>query len=145
MGILDHRRGWQYEVKAPPAACIRAFEAAFTGKGGLIAKARWTLKTSSNSATATYQGRKGLGSIGGILSQTGAQEADTAIGSEVSFNIDSTDGQTTRCSMWLKSSGRSGVAGLLGVTSDARFIRPYMQAVGEKLSELDPNTRIQSS
>jgi len=145
MGLLDHRRDWHYEVSASPAECIRAFAAAFNGKGGLIAKARWSLRTTQNSATATYEGRKGIGAVGGIMSKTSAQEADTAIGSKVSFSVDRSDGNRTHCSMSLVSSGRSGIAGLLGATSDGRFIRPYMQAVADELLKLDPNTRIQSS
>jgi hypothetical protein len=47
--------------------------------------------------------------------------------------------------MSLMSSGRSGVAGLLGATSDARFIRPYMQAVADELIKIDPSAQIQSS
>jgi hypothetical protein len=145
MGRLDHRRTWHYEVAASPAECIRAFTAAFTGKGGLGTKARWSVRTAADSATATYEGRAGIAAIAGVLSQTSAQEADTAIGSKVSFKIEGSDGGKTYCSMWLASSGRSGIAGLLGATSDARFIRPYMQAVGSELLKLDPQTQIQSS
>lgn len=145
MGLLDHRRDWHYEVSASPAECIRAFTAAFSGKGGLIAKARWSVRATASSATATYEGRKGIGAAAGILSKTAAQEGDTAIGSQVSFNVRDSDGDKTRCSMSLASSGRSGVAGLLGATSDARFIRPYMQAVGDEMLKLDPSARIQSA
>jgi hypothetical protein len=145
MGMLDHRRDWHYEVSAPPADCVRAFTAAFNGKGGLVAKARWSIRATANSATATYDGRKGIGAASGILSKTAAQEGETAIGSQVAFIIQSSDGGKTRCSMSLVSSGRSGMAGLLGATSDARFIRPYMQAVGDELLKLDPNARIESS
>jgi hypothetical protein len=94
---------------------------------------------------ATYEGRKGIAAIAGVLSQTSAQEADTAIGSQVSFKIEGSDGGRTHCSMWLASSGRSGIAGLFGATSDARVIRPYMQAVGGELLKLDPQTQVQSS
>ncbi|MGH3166269.1 MAG: hypothetical protein ACRDN0_10305 [Trebonia sp.] len=83
MGLLDHRRGWHYEVAAPPAECIRAFAVAFNGKGGLVAKARWSIRATKNAATATYEGRKGLGAVGGFVSKTSSQEADTAIGSQV--------------------------------------------------------------
>jgi hypothetical protein len=145
MGLLDHRRDWHYEVSASPAECVRAFTVAFNGKGGLVSKARWSVRATANSATATYEGRKGIGAVGGILSKTAAQEADTAIGSKVSFNIDASDGGKTRCSMSLALSGRSGIAGLLGATSDARFIRPYMQAVGDEMLKLDPNAQVQSS
>jgi hypothetical protein len=145
MGRLDHRRTWHYEVAASPAECVRAFAAAFNGKGGLGTKARWSVRAAADSAIATYEGRKGIAAIAGVLSQTSAQEADTAIGSQVSFKIDGSDGGRTHCSMWLGSSGRSGIAGLFGATSDARFIRPYMQAVGGELLKLDPQTQIQSS
>ncbi|TFV91144.1 hypothetical protein [Blastococcus sp. CT_GayMR16] len=83
--------------------------------------------------------------MGSILSQTAAQEAETAIGSEVTFSIEGTNGGKTRCSMALVSSGRSGIGGRLGATSDARFIRPYMQAVSEEMRRLDPNARIESA
>ncbi|MGH3170416.1 MAG: hypothetical protein ACRDN0_31605 [Trebonia sp.] len=67
------------------------------------------------------------------------------MGSQVTFSIDSSDGNKTHCSMSLASSGRSGIAGLLGATSDGRFIRPYMQAVADEIRKLDPGARIQSS
>ncbi|HEX4255603.1 MAG TPA: hypothetical protein VH089_10975, partial [Streptosporangiaceae bacterium] len=145
MGMLDHRRTWGYEVAASPADCLRAFAAAFGGKGGFMAKARWSVQVGSDSATATYEGRKGIGAAGGILSKTSAQEADTAIGSQVSFKVEGSGEGRTRCSMWLASSGRSGIAGLFGATSDGRFIRPYMQAVSSELLKLDPQAVIQSS
>ena len=145
MGLLDHRRTWNYEVSASAADCIRAFESAFNGRGGLITKAKWSVRTSNGSATAVYEGRRGLGAAGAIMSKTAAQEGETAIGSEVTFNIEESDGTKTRCSMWLASSGRSGVGGLLGATSDARFIRPYMQAVAREVRKLDPGARIYSS
>lgn len=145
MGNLDHRRTWHYDVAAPPAECIRAFVAAFKGKGGLGTKARWSVRGAADSAVATYEGRAGIAAIAGILSQTSAQEGETAIGSQVTFKVESHDGGRTQCSMWLASSGRSGIAGLFGATSDARFIRPYMQAVGRELRALDPQARIQSS
>jgi hypothetical protein len=145
MGLLDHRRTWHYNVAAPPQECIEAFSVAFSGKGGLVAKARWEISSNSNSATATYKGRKGIGAIGGILSNTAAQEADTAIGSKVSFGVDGTDGGRTQCSMALTSSGRSGVAGVFGSTSDGRFIRPYMQAVSDQIRALDATAQIQTA
>ena len=145
MGRLDHRRTWHYEVAASPAECTRAFAAAFNSKGGLGTKARWSVRTATDSATAVYEGRAGIAAIAGILSQTSAQEGDTAIGSTVFFKIEGSDGGRTRCSMWLASSGRSGIAGLLGSTADARWIRPYMQAVAGELLKLDPQAQIQSS
>jgi len=145
MGMLDHRRTWHYEVAAAPAECIRAFAAAFHGKRGLGATARWSVRAAADSAVATYEGRAGIAALAGVLSQTSAQEGDTAVGSQVSFKVEGSDGGKTQCSMWLSSSGRSGVAGLFGATSDARFIRPYMQAVGRELLKVDPQTKIQSS
>jgi hypothetical protein len=145
MGRLDHRRTWNYEVAASPEECVRAFVAAFNGKGRLGTKGRWSVRTAADSATATYEGRKGMAAAVGVLSQTSAQEADTAIGSEVSFKIEGSDGGRTQCSMWLASSGRSGIAGLFGGTADANIIRPYMQAVKGELLKLDPQAQIQSS
>jgi hypothetical protein len=145
MGRLDHRRTWHYEVAASPAECIRAFAAAFNSKGRLGSKGRWSVSTSADSAVATYEGRKGLGAAIAAMSQTSAQEADTALGSEVSFKIEGSDGRRTQCSMWLASSGRSGIAGLFGATSDAGIIRPYMQAVRTELLKLDPQAQVQSS
>lgn len=142
MGVLDHRRQWRYEVAASPAQCVEAFSQAFTGRGGLVAKAKWDVRRTGGGAVAVYGGRKGLGALGGVLSQTAAQEQDTAIGSEVSFQTEvAADGRTV-CSMWLSSSGRAGVGGLLGATSDARFIRPYMQQVGKELRAVDPQIQV---
>jgi hypothetical protein len=145
MGRRDHRRTWNYEVAASPAECVSAFAAAFNGKGRLGTKARWSVRTAADSATATYEGRKGMAALVGVLSQTSSQEADTAIGSQVSFKIEGSDGSRTHCSMWLAASGRSGIAGLFGATADANIIRPYMQAVGGELLRLDPQTQVQSS
>jgi hypothetical protein len=143
MGLLDHKRTWNYEVSASASDCIRAFDSAFTGRGGLVSKAKWKVqRDGTRGATATYQGRKGLGAVGGILSQTAAQEADTAIGSTVSFIAEPVSESRTRCSMHLSWSGRSGIPGILGVTSDARFIRPYMQAVTKEIQKLDPTADI---
>jgi hypothetical protein len=144
MGMLDHRRTWKYDVSASTAECLDAFGRAFSGSGGLVAKARWDLQRTNRSAVAVYQGRKGLGALGS-LSKTSAHEADTAIGSTVTFRIeDSANGRTT-CSMWLSSSGRAGIGGLLGATSDARFIRPYMQAVEKEMRRIDHAVRISTN
>ncbi len=145
MGLLDHKRTWHYEVSAPPKDCIAAFVRAFTGKGGLINKAKWDVSSGGSSASAVYGGRKGLGTMAGIMSATSSQEADTAVGSEVSFEVTGSSGTRTQCSMALTTSGRSGIAGLLGSTSDARFIKPYMQAVADEMRKIDPAVRIQTS
>lgn len=136
MGLLDHRRMWRYRVKASPQQCTDAFGRAFSGRAGL-ANAKWDVRRSGRGAVAVYTGRKGLGALGGILSGTQALEQDTAVGSKVEFRIEeSTHGQTT-CCMGLTFSGRAGIGGLMGTTSDARFIRPYMQAVEKELRGLD--------
>jgi hypothetical protein len=145
MGRLDHRRTWHYEVTASPAECISAFAAAFNGKGRLGTRGRWSIRTAADSATAAYEGRTGIAAAIGAVSKTSGQEAETAIGSEVTFKIDGSDAGRTHCSMWLASSGRSGIAGLFGATSDANIIRPYMQAVAGELRRLDPQTQVQSS
>jgi hypothetical protein len=142
MGVLDHRRKWQYVVRAAPNQCVDAFFAAFSGSGGLIAKADWSVSRTRGGAEAKYMGRKGIGAIGGMLSKTSSFEQDSAVGSTVTFEIDETIGDQTVCAMWLSYSGRAGVAGLLGVTSDARFIRPYMRAVSNHLRQIDPQVRV---
>jgi hypothetical protein len=142
MGVLDHRRTWRYVVQASPNQCTGAFAAAFSGSGGLIMKADWRVSSTRNGAVAVYKGRKGLGAIGEVLSRTSAHEQDTAVGSTVTFEIEETRVGQTVCAMWLSYSGRAGVAGLLGVTSDARFMRPYMRAVEDHLRKIDPNLKV---
>jgi hypothetical protein len=142
MGMLDHRRTWRYDVKASPNQCMEAFARAFSGPGGLVTKAKWGVKRTSKGAVAVYEGRKGLGALGGIMSKTAALEQDTALGSEVQFEVDENHDGRTVCTMWLGSSGRAGIAGIVGVTSDARFIRPYMQAVQKEMLALDPSAQI---
>ena len=142
MGVLDHRRTWRYDVSASPKQCVDAFARAFSGSGGLVLKASWSVSRKGNGAVAVYKGRKGLGALGGALSRTAALEQDTALGSEVSFEIETAGDGRTVCSMWLESSGRAGIAGIFGATSDARFIRPYMQAVEKEMLALDPAAQI---
>lgn len=144
MGLLDHRRQWVFEVAGSPAQCIDAFMRAFTGSGGLVAKASWDLSPTAEGAMAVYKGRRGIGALGSVMSQTVAFEQDTALGSKVTLEVDGSSGGRTQCSMWLSESGRAGIAGLFGVTSDARFIRPYMQAVRDEMLVLDPGARITS-
>ncbi|HEX7245802.1 MAG TPA: hypothetical protein VF245_09580 [Solirubrobacterales bacterium] len=139
---MDHRRTWRYAVKGTPNQCVDAFFAAFSGSGGLIAKADWQFSRRRNGAAAVYKGRKGLGALGGVLSKTSALEQSSAVGSTVNFEIEESKGEHVVCAMWLGSSGRAGVAGLLGVTSDARFIRPYMRAVEDRLRSVDPHLRV---
>jgi hypothetical protein len=142
MGLLDHRRQWHYLVKATPGDCVGAFLAAFNGRGGLVTKAHWKVRINGNSATAIDKGRKGLGAVMGSMSRTSSQETDTAIGSTVEFQATADQSRRTSCSMALTSAARSGVAGILGATSDARFIRPYMQAVASEMRKLDQDAQI---
>lgn len=142
MGLLDHRRTWEYEVAASPEQCVAAFMRAFTGSGGLIAKANWDVARTSSGAVATYGGRKGLGALAGVMSRTSAHEQDTAVGSKVTFEAAPSPSGGAHCSMWLSFSGRAGVAGILGATADGRFIRPYMQAVADELRTIDPTLRV---
>jgi hypothetical protein len=142
VGVLDHRRTWRYVVQAPPSQCVEAFSAAFTGRAGLIVKADWRVSRTRKGAVAVYEGRRGLGALGGVLSRTQALEQDSAVGSEVTFEVEESRGGHVVCSMWLSSSGRAGIGGLLGVTSDARFIRPYMRAVVDQLRRIDPNVKV---
>lgn len=142
MGLLDHRRTWRYVVRAAPNQCIDAFFAAFSSSGGLIMKAEWKLSRTRGGATAVYKGRRGIGAMAGMLSKTTAIEQESAIGSTVTFEIEESRGGQVGCAMWLSSSGRAGVAGLLGFTSDARFIRPYMRAVEDRLRQIDPDLQI---
>jgi hypothetical protein len=100
------------------------------------------MKTRGDGAVAVYAGRKGFGALGGVLSQTAAHEQETALGSEVTFKTEPAGDGRTICSMWLSSSGRAGIAGLVGSTADGRFIRPYMQAVRKEILLVDPAARI---
>jgi hypothetical protein len=143
MGVLDHRRTWRYVVRASPGQCTRAFTTAFSGSGGLVLKADWHVTLTRGGAVAKYKGRKGLGVVGEVLSRTSAHERNSAVGSTVTFEIEESRGGQTVCAMWLSYSGRAGVAGLLGFTSDARFMRPYMRAVEGHLRQVDPNLKLE--
>ena len=144
MGMFDHRRQWHYVVAAEPRECLHAFANAFAGRHG-IANAKWKISTSATSAKAIYEGRAGaMAGIARVLSRDAAQEEDTAIGSEISFRVTKTEDGKSDCVMLLESAGRSGIGGMLGATSDARFIRPYMQAVAGELRLLDPNATVET-
>jgi hypothetical protein len=142
MGVLDHRRTWRYAVAASPNQCVYAFTRAFSGSGGVFAKAKWDIKRTPKGAVAVYKGRKGIGALGGVLSKTAAFEEDTAVGSRVTFEAEESQPGRTVCAMWLSKSGRAGIAGLVGFTSDARFIRPYMRAVQTEMLALDPASAV---
>jgi hypothetical protein len=120
---------------------VLAFARAFSGSVGLLVNAEWEVRQTPSGAAAVYHGRRGLGVLSTILSETSALEADSAVGSEVTFTVEDGGGCTV-CHMWLSRWGRVGVAGLLGATSDARFIRPYMQQVERRLRALDPSLQV---
>lgn len=142
MGLRDHRRQWKYELTAEPSDCLKAFQQSFQGRRGLV-NSKWRVRQSASSATATYEGRAGaVAGIARILSSDAAQEEEQAIGSEVAFEVSRSANGRTECVMWLRSEGRSGIAGLMGATSDGRFIRPYMQSVTANLTQLDPSIRV---
>jgi hypothetical protein len=139
VGLRDHAKTWRFQLRAEPEACTQAFRAAFS-KGPLLMKAKWALRTAGNGAVATYQGRSGL--IKGItmLSARASSEEEGAIGSEVTFEIESSGPDGTVCAMWLSSS-----ASKAGFTADARFMKPYMRAVEDQLRALDPSLSMAKS
>jgi hypothetical protein len=135
MGILDHRKTWQFQVRAAPEDCVAAFIKAFSGPGGggLLTKAKWDVHRTDNGAVAVYRGRAGLMKGATMLSSTATSVEDAAKGSEVTFAIkDSANGAAT-CAMWL-----STVSTTIGFTNDGRFFRPYMRTVEGHLRQLDP-------
>ena len=144
MGVLDHKRTFQYESRATPEECVNAFTEAFSARGGmsLVKGAKWAVQRTATGAVARYEGRSGLIGAASMMSRTASHEADTAIGSEMTFEVTGTDGGTTSCSMWLSQEGRAGIGGMFGSTADGRFMRPYMRAVGKKLREVDPEVVI---
>jgi hypothetical protein len=75
-----------------------------------------------------------------MLSKTASSEQDAAIGSEVSFEVEESNAEGSKCAMWLSSSGSK-----MGLTTDARFMKPYMRAVEEKLRALDPAVSVSKS
>lgn len=135
--MLDHRKTWHYRVAASEAQCLRAFANAFSAGGGLLSRAKWDLRAGSDSAVATYQGRKGIIAAVTALSETASAEQEGAVGSEVKFEVVARDGDHVICAMWLASYGSR-----LGFTNDARFFRPYMRAVEDELRRLDPATQV---
>ena len=58
----------------------------------------------------------------------------SAIGSEVKFEIEGSHGGRTVCVMRVESHGST-----MGFTSDARFFRPYLRAVDTELRRIDPS------
>jgi hypothetical protein len=130
--FMNLRSGWKYHVKASPDQCVTAFMTAFSGRGGLIAKANWSLSRSGGGALAVYQGRAGIGALTGAGNGRQGAEMQSAIGSEVRFEIEGSHDGRTICVMRVGSSGST-----MGFTSDARFFRPYLRAVDTELHRLD--------
>jgi hypothetical protein len=137
MGLLDHQKTWRFTVRAPSAACIDAFMAAFTEGGPLIKRAKWAVARNKGGAAATYKGRVGLVAAVTTLSATASAEEAGAIGSVVRFEIVSSDDGATTCDMWLSVRGTR-----MGTTADARFIKPYMRVVEARLRALDPHLTV---
>src|SRR5579863_9878893 len=118
MGIRDHRKTWRFRVNGSPQECVAAFRKAFTerGSGGVLVKAKWDVRQSGDRAVAIYRGRAGLVKGVTMLSSRATSEEQAAIGSEVTFEIESTDPSTVTCAMWLSSGSRT-----FGFTNDGRF------------------------
>ena len=135
--VFDHRKTWRYRVAAPPANCVQAFANAFSSGGGVLLRAKWNIKRTSDGAIAVYAGRKGVIAMATAMSQTATAEQDGAIGSEVKFEILGRDGDHTLCVMWLASN-----ATRLGFVNDGRFFRPYMRAVEDQLRQIDPSVQV---
>lgn len=132
--FMNLRSGWKYRVKASPEQCVTAFMTAFSGRGGLIAKANWSLSRSGRGAVAVYQGRAGIGAITGAGTGRQGAEMQSAIGSEVKFEIEGSHDGRTACAMRVGARGST-----MGFTSDARFFRPYLRAADKELQRLDPS------
>jgi hypothetical protein len=137
MGILDHRKTWRYTTAASPDQCVGGFAKAFSGGGGLLLRAKWSVKRSATGAVAIYEGRKGIVALVTAFSQTSQAEEQGAKGSKVTFEIEQADSGKTVCAMWLSENSTK-----LGFTGDGRFFRPYMRAVETCLRELDPAVQV---
>jgi hypothetical protein len=138
MGLLDHRKTWQFRVHASSQDCISAFADAFAPGGGrLLVKAKWEVSQSGDRAVATYGGRAGLIKGVTMLSSRATSEEDAAVGSEVTFEVENVTDGTATCAMWLSS--RSST---IGFTADGRFFKPYMRAVEDHLRKRDPRLEV---
>ena len=140
MGLMDHRKQWTFELRADPTACLDAFARAMRGKSAFSPrKANWYIARGANEIVATYLGRGGLVSAASVLSQRVADAEDSAKGSTVSMQITGRDESrgSTQCSMWLSSRGS-----VMGFTSDAGFLRSYMNGVESELRALDSSLRM---
>lgn len=133
MGLLDHRRTWRFELSGTPEQCRGAFTKALEG-GSLWTRARWKLASDGSDTIGIYQGRGGIAGVLAGLSDTSRNEERTALGSELRFTIEASSGGRTTCAMWMGARGSK-----FGLTTDARFIRPYFRAVDAQLRSIDPS------
>jgi hypothetical protein len=136
-GLLDHLKTWHYKVAAPPDQCVKGFMSAFSGRGGLLLSAKWSVDLTPDGAVARYEGRKGLAGFAAEFSETMQAEQEGAIGSEVRFAIEEHGDGFTICALWLASRTTR-----LGFTSDARFFKPYMRTVEARLRLVDPSLMV---
>lgn len=145
MGIFDHRRTWDFQLRATPDACANAFATALGSRTGMIMGSKWNVSVSKTdgklpSGTATYAGRGGL--IGGVsqLSQTAMSENSAALGSQMSFAVTrhETKSGTSACSIQMTRTGSI----LIFFTADARFFRAAMNRVASELRKLDPGLAV---
>jgi hypothetical protein len=135
---MDHRKTWEYHVRAEPSQCVAAFGSAMNGgsKASLMAS-RWRVTRQGAGAVAVYEGRGGITGFFTQLTERGTNEQDSAVGSKVEFTTEPGPGGVTVCHMHLAE----WAAGM-GFTSDARFIRPAMQRVEGALRALDPSLTV---
>ena len=143
MGLNDHRKQWNFVVKASPEACVGAFARAMDGKSVFSArKAKWEVSRQGKGAVATYKGRGGLVAAASVLSGRVADVEATAVGSRLQMEVTRYDasGGVTECSLWLASRGTQH-----GLTVDAGFFRSYMNEVESALRALDPGLRATKS
>jgi hypothetical protein len=140
VNIFDHQKTWRFKLKAKPPECLVAFRDAFSG-GVHLMQAKWDVSISGTTATAEYQGRAGLMKGLTMLSRRATSEEDRAIGSTVTFEVeDVADDGTATCAMWLSANST-----IVGFTADGRFFRPYMRAVTDQLTKVDPSVQIQKA
>jgi hypothetical protein len=136
-GMFDHRRTWRYRTSLSADQCIAGFVAAFTGRGGLLLKAKWSVERAGAGAVAIYDGRKGLVALSTGLSERAQSEEAGAVGSQIRFEVEEEGATYAVCAMWLAQKGS-----VVGLTLDARFFRPYMRAVERELRRADPSLKV---
>lgn len=145
MGLLDHRRQWQFSLNATDKQCFEAFTHAMTKTGAKFFAAKWGVEQDTASINseeqpwparvATYQGRAGVNKV---LSSVGKDDMEQAmIGSQIIFAVNpKASGGKTECTMWL-SHYKTLYFGLGGIAG-ADCFRSYMHDVEKQLRALDP-------